>query len=61
MILIASSFDLSVPPNAKKQVLHDLLLGKLSERGMLGEPTPKVGIVLDDMAGIPTPIPAFQP
>lgn len=59
LILVASSFDVHVPLSVKKE-LQSLLHEKLSERGLIGEPAPTVGVELDDLPGIPAPLPTSQ-
>ncbi|XP_039906424.1 uncharacterized protein LOC120745531 [Simochromis diagramma] len=56
LILIANFFDVTVPLNAKKKELKELLCIKLNERGLFGEPGPAEGIELGAVAGIPAPL-----
>lgn len=60
LILIVSSLDVHVPPSVKKKELQNLLHEKLSERGLIGEPDPTVGVELGDLPSIPALLPTSQ-
>ncbi|CAI5691564.1 unnamed protein product [Oreochromis niloticus] len=61
LILIANFFDVTVPLNAKKKELKELLCIKLHERGLFGEPGPAEGVELGAVAGIPAPLKNLPP
>ncbi|KAL3968224.1 ATP-binding cassette, subfamily A (ABC1), member 1 [Sarotherodon galilaeus] len=61
LILIANFFDVTVPLNAKKKELKELLCVKLLERGLFGEPAPAEGVEPGAVAGIPAPLKKLPP
>ncbi|CAI5657199.1 unnamed protein product [Oreochromis niloticus] len=61
LILIANFFDVTVPLNAKKKELKELLCIKLHERGLFDEPGPAEGVELGAVAGIPAPLKNLPP
>ncbi|XP_039460221.1 uncharacterized protein LOC120435199 [Oreochromis aureus] len=61
LILIANFFDVTVPLNAKKKELKELLCIELHERGLFGKPGPTEGVELGAVAGIPAPLKNLPP
>uniref|UniRef100_A0A671VWW5 Gypsy retrotransposon integrase-like protein 1 n=1 Tax=Sparus aurata TaxID=8175 RepID=A0A671VWW5_SPAAU len=59
LIVIAESFDVVVPVNITKQGLMELLIDKLTEKGLFKEPAPAVGAELGVLAGTPAPLHAL--
>ena len=57
--MIAESFDVGVPVYINKQGLVELLVDKLTEKGLFKEPAPAVGAELGVLAGTPTPLHAL--
>uniref|UniRef100_A0A671U619 SCAN box domain-containing protein n=1 Tax=Sparus aurata TaxID=8175 RepID=A0A671U619_SPAAU len=59
LVVIAESFDVDVPVNINKQGLMELLIDKLTEKGLFKEPAPAVEAELGALAGTPAPLQAL--